>query len=279
MDRKALEKHIAEKQSVLCVGLDPDLGRLPKALRQTQDPQFQFCRAIIDATHEHAVAYKPNLAFFEAQGAKGMQSLEKVADYLHQNYPHHFTIADAKRGDIGNTAHQYAQAFFERMGFDALTIAPYMGGDSVIPFLERPGKWGVLLALTSNPGAEDFQLLPLSMSEGVPGEALYQRVLERAQEWGHSGNLMFVVGATRPDFLRKVRAIAPDNFLLVPGVGAQGGSVAQVLQHGWGSDGPELLINASRSILFASSGGDFASAAKEAAASLHQEMQQALPKN
>lgn len=278
MERRDLEKHIVEKQSVLCVGLDPDWERLPRALRQTQDPQFQFCRAIIDATHEHAVAYKPNLAFFEARGAKGMQSLEKVAAYLKQNYPQHLAIADAKRGDIGNTARQYAQAFFGQMNFDAITIAPYMGEDSVTPFLEQPGKWAILLALTSNPGAEDFQLLPLATVNSSPEQALFQRVLERSQEWDHSQRLMYVVGATRPDYLRKVRASVPDAFLLVPGVGAQGGSVAEVLKHGWGSAGPGLLINVSRSILFASSGGDFATAARDAAAALHYEMRLVLAK-
>lgn len=271
LSRRELEEHIQSKKSVLCVGLDPQWERIPQVLRQTQDPLYQFCRAIIDATHTHAVAFKPNLAFFEARGVQGWESLRKVILYLREHYPQHFTIADAKRGDIGNTARQYAQAFFQELGFDSLTVAPYMGSDSVEPFLES-GHWAILLALTSNQGAEDFQLVDLQSPQTERKEKLYQHVLTLSQRWGTADQLMYVVGATRPDQLRKIRSIVPQHFLLVPGVGAQGGSVEDVLRHGWGASSPSLLINASRSIIFASSGADFAEAAQREAQRLQEKM-------
>lgn len=253
MDRTALEAQIKKKQSVLCVGLDTDLEKIPSHLLEEEDPIFAFNKAIIDATHTYAVAYKPNIAFYEAEGLSGWRSLERTIEYLNSQYPELFTIADAKRGDIGNTGARYAKAFLESMDFDSITVAPYMGSDSVKPFLGREGKWAILLALTSNPGGGDFQLEELSS-----GSKLYQTVLQKSQDWASEEELMFVVGATKAEFLRDIRAIAPNHFLLVPGVGAQGGTVEEVMEHGMGDDSPALLINSSRGIIYADSSESFA---------------------
>jgi orotidine-5'-phosphate decarboxylase len=251
---------IREKRSLLCVGLDTDIEKLPPHLKDTDDPVFEFNRQIVEATAAYAVAYKPNIAFYEALGQKGWESLRKTLAIIPKDC---LTIADAKRGDIGNTSERYARAFFEEMNFDAVTVAPYMGSDSVIPFLNFAGKWVFLLALTSNPGADDFQL------QSVGGEALYQRVVRTALGWtrGLPGHLGFVTGATRPGYLATVRELAPDNFFLVPGVGAQGGDLEAVCAHGMNRQGG-LLINASRSILYASAGKDFAQKAAEEAAKM-----------
>jgi orotidine-5'-phosphate decarboxylase len=268
MKRSALEAQIRAKKSVLCVGLDTDLEKIPAHLLETEDPIFEFNKAIIDATHQYAVAYKPNLAFYEAEGLKGWQSLERTIRYLDENHPECFSIADAKRGDIGNTSARYAKAFFEELPFDSLTIAPYMGEDSVKPFLAYADKWIILLALTSNPGAADFQFLSVDDQT-----QLFERVLAKSQEWATEEELMFVVGATKAAFLEKVRKIAPNHFLLVPGVGAQGGSVSEVMQHGMGRDSAALLINSSRGIIYASAGEDFAEKASAAAKELQAEME------
>ncbi len=252
---------------MLCVGLDTDITKIPQHLLDLDDPVFEFNKAIIDATHQYAVAYKPNTAFYEAMGISGWQSLEKTINYLNEKYPKVFTIADAKRGDIGNTSTQYARAFFENLNFDSVTVAPYMGADSVKPFLEFKNKWVILLALTSNPGSADFQNLLSTESD----EMLFENVLHKSAGWGSEENLMYVVGATRADLLHKVRAIAKNHFLLIPGVGAQGGSLEDVIQNGMG-DEPNLLINSSRGIIYASSGEEFA----KAAASKAREAQQAM---
>lgn len=266
MTSTELTGQIFRKQSYLCVGLDTDPRKLPPSLRAEPDPVFAFNRAIIDATANSAVAYKPNLAFYEAQGPRGWESLQKTLDYIPTDC---FTIADAKRGDIGNTSGLYARAFFDRtaagLDFDAVTVAPYMGHDSVIPFLEYDGKWVILLALTSNPGSADFQRQSLGEQE------LFEVVIQTAQSWAGSDRLMFVVGATQADELSRIRDIAPDYFLLVPGVGAQGGSLADVSSRGLTPAGG-LLVNASRSILYASNGSDFAERAGEEAQSLQREM-------
>jgi orotidine-5'-phosphate decarboxylase len=267
MNRKALEAQIEAKKSVLCVGLDTDLEKIPAHLLDLEDPIFEFNKAIIDATHQFAVAYKPNLAFYEAEGLKGWKSLERTINYLDQAYPECFTIADAKRGDIGNTSARYAKAFFKELPFDSLTIAPYMGEDSVKPFLAYPDKWIILLALTSNPGAVDFQFLDLNKEE-----QLFQRVLKKSQEWATEEEMMFVVGATKAAFLEKVRALAPNHFLLVPGVGAQGGSVSEVMQHGMAKGSVALLINSSRGIIYASQEKNFAIEAAKSAQALQIEM-------
>ena len=260
MTRTELVEQIKAKKSVLCVGLDTDIRKIPKHLLGDEDPIFAFNKAIIDATAEFAVAYKPNTAFYEAHGLAGWQSLEKTINYLNSRYPECFTIADAKRGDIGNTSKMYAEAFLKKLNFDSVTVAPYMGSDSVQPFLEVPNKWVILLALTSNAGAQDFQFAPLK-----PAEFLYEKVLRKSQEWGTPENLMYVVGATKAEHLKHIRSIAPNHFLLVPGVGAQGGSLTEVLENGLNADGG-LLINSSRGIIYASTGEDFAEvAAKEAA--------------
>ncbi len=271
MDRSTLIAQIRHKKSFLCVGLDPDWDKIPAYLKETEDPLFEFNRRIIDATHDLCVAFKPNSAFYEAQGIRGMQSLEKTIRYLDENYPSVFTIADAKRGDIGNTSKMYAKAFFEHLPFDAITVAPYMGEDSVTPFLEYPGKWVILLALTSNRGALDFQPLSLqSLGEEAP-EKVFERVLRVSSEWGNTGNMMYVVGATQAPMLADIRRIVPDHFLLVPGVGAQGGSLEEVVKHGMNRD-CGLLVNASRSILYAGSDIHFEQAAREEAQRLQQEM-------
>jgi orotidine-5'-phosphate decarboxylase len=266
MTRAELIEQIKRKRSVLCVGLDTDFDKIPRHLLDTDDPIFEFNKQIIQATAEYAVAYKPNLAFYEAYGVQGLMSLQRTMDYLNENYPEIFTIADAKRGDIGNTSARYAKAFFETFSFDSLTVAPYMGKDSVTPFLGFEGKWVILLALTSNKGAEDFQMLE------VEEHRLFEEVLHRSMEWGSADELMYVVGATQADSLKKIRSIIPDHFLLVPGVGAQGGSVQEVLKAGMGSE-PNLLINSSRGIIYAGQGREFAEQAALAARELHNEMQ------
>lgn len=266
MERKQLIEQIFTKKSFLCVGLDTDLNKVPKFLLNEEDPIFSFNKAIIDATAPYSIAYKPNLAFYECYGLKGMEAFEKTITYLKENYPHHFIIADAKRGDIGNTSKMYAQTFFREYNVDALTIAPYMGEDSVKPFLEYEGKWVILLALTSNKGSHDFQLF-----EDKEGMRLFERVLTKSQEWGTTENLMFVVGATQGSLFADIRKLAPNSFLLVPGVGAQGGSLQEVCKYGMNKD-CGLLVNSSRGIIYASVDENFAEIAGEKAKELQQEM-------
>ena len=267
MNRQELVAQIRKKQSFLCVGLDTDPAKIPAHLQGEEDPVFAFNKAIIDATKDYAVAYKPNIAFYECLGPKGWESLKKTIDYIPGDC---FTIADAKRGDIGNTSTYYAKTFFEYLNCDAVTVAPYMGEDSVTPFQEFSNKWVILLALTSNRGALDFQFLT-----DTNGEELYKKVLKKSAKWGDSNNLMYVVGATRAEGIGEVRKLVPDHFFLVPGVGAQGGSLADVAHYGWNDD-CGLLVNASRSILYASSGNDFAEKAGEEARLLQQQMQQII---
>lgn len=265
MTTQDLVNQIRQKGSFLCVGLDTDMKKIPEHLKKEEDPIFAFNKAIIDATHDLTVAYKPNIAFYEAHGVEGWKSLKKTIDYLNANYPEVFTIADAKRGDIGNTATMYARAFFEDLAFDSVTVAPYMGRDSVEPFLDFSDKHTILLALTSNPGAFDFQT-------GTNGEhTLYEQVLKTSSAYKNAEQLMYVVGATKASYLQKVRAIVPDSFLLVPGVGAQGGSLDEVCDHGMNAD-VGLLINSSRGIIYASSEEDFAQKAREKALELQQQM-------
>lgn len=261
MTRQQLFAQIQKKNTFLCVGLDTDLSRIPQHLLQEDDPIFAFNKAIIDATHDVCVAYKPNIAFYEALGAAGWEALRKTLDYIPDT---HFTIADAKRGDIGNTSRMYARAFFSTMDFDAVTVAPYMGVDSVAPFLEFDDKWVILLGLTSNQGSQDFQL-----QTNADGKPLYETVIRTAQTWGSPDNLMFVIGATHPEKFADIRALAPEHFFLVPGVGAQGGSLEAVVQHGRNDLGG-LLINSSRGILYASAGKDFAEAARQQALAFRQ---------
>ena len=272
MERQQLIEQIFTKKSFLCVGLDTDLNKVPKFLLNEEDPIFSFNKAIIDATAPYSIAYKPNLAFYECYGLKGMEAFEKTITYLKENYPQHFIIADAKRGDIGNTSKMYAQTFFKEYNVDALTIAPYMGEDSVKPFLEYEGKWVILLALTSNKGSHDFQLF-----EDKDGVRLFERVLSKAQEWGTTENLMFVVGATQGSLFADIRKLASDSFLLVPGVGAQGGSLQEVCKYGMNKD-CGLLVNSSRGIIYASSEANFAEIAGEKAKELQQEMEKELDK-
>ena len=273
MKREELIDLIRSRRSFLCVGLDVDKNKMPEHLRNDADGVFKFNKAIIDATIDYAVAYKPNLAFYEAMGIEGLVQLKKTMDYLHSLDKKAFTIADAKRGDIGNTSQQYSKAFLDPAGdfnFDSLTIAPYMGADSVQPFTVYDGKWVILLALTSNKGAFDFQFLP------VDGERkLFEKVLETSRQWGNPENMMYVVGATKADMLTQVRAIVPDSFLLVPGVGAQGGSLEEVCKYGLTRD-CGLLVNSSRGIIYASTGVDFAERAGEEAQKLQQQMDDAL---
>ncbi|MGY6741980.1 MAG: orotidine-5'-phosphate decarboxylase [Cecembia sp.] len=264
MNRKALFKEIQKKASFLCVGLDTDLSKIPAHLHREADPVFEFNKQIIDATADYAVAYKPNIAFYEALGPKGWESLQKTLDYIPKDI---FTIADAKRGDIGNTSSLYAKAFFETMEFDSVTVAPYMGVDSVQPFLEFKDKWVILLALTSNEGSKDFQLIP-----SQDGKPLFQEVLEKSATWGTPENLMYVVGATRGEKIAEVRKIVPDHFFLVPGVGAQGGSLAEVAQYGMNRE-CGLLVNSSRGIIYAGKDKDFAKTAQLEAKKLQQEME------
>jgi len=266
MERKQLIEQIFTKKSFLCVGLDTDLNKIPKFLLNEEDPIFSFNKAIIDATAPYCVAYKPNLAFYECYGLKGMEAFEKTITYLKEKYPNHFIIADAKRGDIGNTSKMYAQTFFKEYNVDALTIAPYMGEDSVKPFLEYEGKWVILLALTSNKGSHDFQLF-----EDKEGVRLFERVLTKSQEWGTTENLMFVVGATQGSLFADIRKLAPNSILLVPGVGAQGGSLQEVCKYGMNKD-CGLLVNSSRGIIYASADENFAEIAGEKAKELQQEM-------
>ncbi|MBT8282904.1 MAG: orotidine-5'-phosphate decarboxylase [Muriicola sp.] len=256
---------IRKKKSFLCIGLDTDLTKVPPHLLEDADPIFAFNKAIVDATHHLCVAYKPNTAFYEACGLKGWEALSRTMEYINSNYPEILTIADAKRGDIGNTATQYAKAFFEDLSFDAVTVAPYMGRDSVEPFLKFRDKFTILLALTSNPGAFDFQ------TKTIEGKELYKQVLETALTYENADRLMFVVGATKAEYLKQIRAIVPKNFLLVPGVGAQGGSLEEVCKYGLTRD-VGLLINSSRGILYSSRGEDFAAAAREQALQLQQAM-------
>ena len=269
MTRKELIDLIRERKSFLCVGLDTDPAKMPAHLREVQDGVFMFNRAIIDATIDYCVAYKPNLAFYEAMGIEGLRQLKLTMDYLHTLGKPAFTIADAKRGDIGNTSERYAKALLDPKGdfdFNAMTIAPYMGADSVTPFTVYDGKWVILLALTSNKGAFDFQL-----TEDKEGTPLYQRVLATSKQWGNEDNMMYVVGATKADMLSDVRRIVPDSFLLVPGVGAQGGSLEEVCKYGLNKD-CGLLVNSSRGIIYASNGTDFAEAAACEAQKLQQQM-------
>lgn len=266
MNRTELIKQIRDKKSFLCVGLDPDIDKLPKHLSEDEeDPIYEFNKGIIDATAPYCVAFKPNNAFFEAYGLSGITSLERTLRYIKANYPNHFIIADAKRGDIGNTSTMYAKAFFKRLNADAITVAPYMGSDSVKPFLTFPGKWAIVLGLTSNEGSADFQ------QQKIDGRDLYLKVIETCAEWGNDENMMFVVGATKASLFEEIRRIVPNHFLLVPGVGAQGGSLEEVCKYGLNKD-IGLLINASRSIIYASAGTDFAEKAGEEAAKMVAEM-------
>ncbi|WP_281542649.1 orotidine-5'-phosphate decarboxylase [Maribacter aestuarii] len=271
MTTQELIAQIKKKKSFLCVGLDTDLDRIPKHLLNEEDPIFSFNKGIIDATHHLCVAYKPNTAFYEAYGVKGWSALEKTITYLNEKYPEIFTIADAKRGDIGNTSTRYAKAFFEDLDFDSITVAPYMGRDSVEPFLEFKNKHTILLALTSNAGALDFQTKKIQNSE------LYKEVLKTSLSYKGAENLMYVVGATKAEYLKEIRQIIPDNFLLVPGVGAQGGSLQDVCKYGLNSD-IGLLINSSRGIIYASGETDYADAAKQNAQDLQMQMEKELAK-
>lgn len=265
MTRAELIQQIKTKKTFLCVGLDPDVEKIPQFLLKEDDPIFEFCRQIVDATAEYCVSFKPNTAFFEAYGLSGITSLERTIKYIKQNYPEHFLIADAKRGDIGNTSSMYAKAFFNRLHADAITVAPYMGKDSVMPFLQFERKWAIVLALTSNEGSADFQLLETNSRQ------LYKEVLEKVASWGNEDNLMFVVGATKANMFTEIRTIVPNHFLLVPGVGAQGGSLAEVCKYGLTKD-IGLLINSSRAIIYASNGENFAEAAAIEAAKVAKEM-------
>ena len=266
MNRQQLINEIFTKKTFLCVGLDTDIKKIPAHLKNEDDPIFAFNKAIIDATAPYCVAYKPNLAFYECYGLKGMLAFEKTIQYIKENYPNHFIIADAKRGDIGNTSKMYAQTFFEEYNLDSVTVAPYMGEDSVKPFLEYDGKWVILLALTSNKGSHDFQL-----TEDKQGERLFEKVLKKSQEWGTTENLMYVVGATQGKMFEDIRRMAPEHFLLVPGVGAQGGSLQEVCKYGMTKD-CGLLVNSSRGIIYASTDTDFAEVAAVKAKELQEEM-------
>lgn len=265
MTTQQLIEQIQLKKSFLSVGLDVDLNKIPQHLLETEDPIFEFNKAIIDATHDLCVSYKPNVAFYEAYGIKGWQALQKTINYINENYPEMFTIADAKRGDIGNTSSMYAKAFFEDMDFDSVTVAPYMGKDSVEPFLAFENKHTILLALTSNEGAFDFQTLK------IEGKEVYKQALETSKTWKNSENLMYVVGATKAEYLTDIRKIVPDSFLLIPGVGAQGGSLSDVCKYGMNAN-VGLLIASSRSIIYASNQKDFAEKAREEALKMQQEM-------
>ena len=272
MNRSELVNQIKTKRSFLCVGLDTDLKKIPEHLLKEEDPIFAFNKAIIDATADYCVSYKPNLAFYEAFGVNGLISFEKTIKYLKENYPNHFIVADAKRGDIGNTSAMYARTFFEEYDVDSLTVAPYMGEDSVTPFLGYQDKWVILLALTSNKGSHDFQL-----TEDVNGERLFEKVLRTSQNWGNADNMMYVVGATQGRMFEDIRKIVPNHFLLVPGVGAQGGSLEEVCKYGMNKD-CGLLVNSSRGIIYASKGEDFAEQAAKNAKELQQQMDKELEK-
>ena len=266
MTTKQLVEQIHLKKSFLCIGLDVDLNKIPAHLLKEEDPIFAFNKAIIDATHHLCVSYKPNTAFYEAYGIKGWKSLEKTITYINKNYPEIFTIADAKRGDIGNTSSMYAKAFFEDLAFDSVTVAPYMGKDSVEPFLAFDDKHTIMLALTSNEGAFDFQ------TKNIDGKEVYKHVLETSKSWKNSKNLMYVVGATKAEYFKEIRTIVPDSFLLVPGVGAQGGNLQDVCKYGM-SKNIGLLINSSRGIIYASNDENFASSARNKAEELQQQME------
>jgi orotidine-5'-phosphate decarboxylase len=271
MNRSKLIQQVQQKKSYLCVGLDTDITKIPKHLQQQPNAVFEFNRAIIDATKDLCVSYKINTAFYEAMGSKGWEAMEQTVNYIPKE---NFKIADAKRGDIGNTSTQYARAFFEVLGFDAITVAPYMGEDSIRPFLEYADKWAIVLGLTSNKGAADFELLKIHSYEGKPGDRelyLYEKVMSTASKWGNPGNLMFVAGATQAAELANIRNIIPDNFLLVPGVGFQGGSLMEVSHHGMNSD-CGLLVNASRAIIYAGEDENFATEARAIALQYQQEM-------
>ena len=264
-----LFEQIKRKKSFLCVGLDSDIKKIPVHLLDAEDPVYEFNKAIIDATADITIAYKPNIAFYESRGVEGWESLGKTIEYIKTNYPEVLTIADAKRGDIGNTSEMYAHAFLERLDFDSITVAPYMGEDSVTPFLKYEGKWVILLALTSNKGAYDFQFFEEN------GEKLYEKVLRKSQDWGNAQNMMYVVGATKAEMLSGIREIVPDHFLLVPGVGAQGGSLQEVAKYGMnGQCG--LIVNSSRGIIFADNTENFAVRARVEAIKLQQEMKELL---
>lgn len=269
MKTQQLPKQIQKKKSFLCIGLDVDLDKIPKHLLKEEDPIFAFNKAIIDATHHLCVAYKPNIAFYEVYGLKGWKALQKTINYINKNQPEIFTIADAKRGDIGNTSKMYAKAFFEDLNFDSITVAPYMGKDSVEPFLSFQGKHAILLALTSNPGASDFQ------TQNIEEKKVYQKVLETSKTWSNSENLMYVVGATQAKHLNDIRKIVPDSFLLIPGIGAQGGNLEDVWKYGKNSN-VGLLVNSSRGIIYASSDENFAQAAMLKAKELQQQMEELL---
>lgn len=266
MTRKDIIQLIRERKSYLCIGLDTDMEKIPSHLKKYDDPLFEFNKLIIDATRDTCIAYKPNIAFYEAYGSAGWKSLEKTVAYIGDS---HFKIADAKRGDIGNTSARYAEAFFKHMNFDAITVAPYMGEDSVSPFLKFENKFAILLALTSNTGSKDFQL----MEENE--EHLYERVIRKANNWGNADNLMFVIGATHPEYFHDIRQIAPDNFFLVPGVGAQGGDLTAISENGMNDD-CGLIVNSSREIIYASAGEDFAEKAKEKAMAVKKQMEKLL---
>lgn len=271
MNREQLFEQIKKKRSFLCVGLDSDILKIPAHLKETSDPIFAFNKEIIDATQDLCVAYKPNLAFYESLGVSGWESLEKTVHYIREKYPEQFIIADAKRGDIGNTSNLYARAFFDRMDFDAVTVAPYMGEDSVKPFMTYLDKWVILLALTSNKGAFDFQFI----KNDENGEQLFETVLKTSQQWGTGDNMMYVVGATKAEKLEEIRTIVPDHFLLVPGVGAQGGSLQEVAKYGM-NDQCGLLVNSSRGIIYASNDTDFAEKARAAAMEVQVDMEELL---
>ncbi|MFC2086857.1 orotidine-5'-phosphate decarboxylase [Bacteroidota bacterium] len=270
MNKKQLIDQIKQKRSLLCIGLDSDVHKIPWRLINKEDSIFEFNKQIVDATHHLAIAFKPNIAFYESNGSKGWETLEKTVEYIKENYPDIFLIADAKRGDIGNTSTMYAKAFFEKLSFDAITVTPYMGSDSIIPFLKYDKKWIIVLALTSNKGAEDFQL-----EENKSGIALFEKVLSISKNWGTNENMMYVVGATKAQKLKEIRIIIPNHFILVPGIGAQGGNLSEVMNFGL-NDEIGLLINSSRSIIYASSTEDFALSAKIEAEKLQQEMEHIL---
>ncbi|MBK7668907.1 MAG: orotidine-5'-phosphate decarboxylase [Sphingobacteriaceae bacterium] len=265
MNKQQLIEQIKLKKTFLCVGLDPDVDKMPKHMLDEEDPIFEFNREIIDATADYCIAFKPNNAFYEAYGLSGMESLERTIKYINENYPDHFLIADAKRGDIGNTSSMYAKAFFKRLDADAITVAPYMGSDSVKPFLQFKDKWAIVLGLTSNEGSSDFQQMK------VDGEELYLKVIRTCASWGTEDNMMFVVGATKAEMMNDIRKIIPNHFLLVPGVGAQGGSLEEVCKHGMNKN-IGLIVNVSRNIIFASNGEDFATRAAEEAKKLSEQM-------
>lgn len=265
MTKKELAAHIKHKGSCLCVGLDPDLSKIPSHIASKKDAVLQFNKTIIDATAEHCVAFKPNLAFYECLGVEGWKIFHETVEYIRDKHERHFIIADAKRGDIGNTSAMYAEAFFSRSKCDAVTVTPYMGEDSIKPFLNFPGKWTIVLGLTSNKGAEDLQL------KKTDGKFLYETLISKALTWGTKENMMFVVGATRPETLKEIRILAPDHFFLIPGVGAQGGDLDAVLKNGMNAE-CGILVNSSRNILYAGSGEDFAAKAKEEAARIHAAM-------